>query len=209
MTKKIKFAVESPPRTGSIIIQGDEPHISEDSENIVFAVKPKPKAADAVVRLGETPPGPGPRKCWCCGLEWILEEGQPDVCPRCGHPNVITEAPPLDNVKYIWKTRDALARSEEVLEKSRRILAESEPVQRPLTVGDLSVASKRKRELEARVDARQSQERGLTVGDLYEGPEIPKPSSTESQRLAADMMEAHQKKIREIQRVKEYMAKQA
>jgi len=56
---------------------------------------------------------------------------------------------------------------EEELARSRKLLAQSEPRPSiPLTVGDLSWATRRRMKLRAEVDEARNLQQGLTVGDL-------------------------------------------
>ena len=162
--KKIKFAIENPPKTATIRFEGDiEPHASEDTENVTITVRDRP-SEDAIKNIeGFVTP--------------MTPQGQ--------------------------------------LERARRLLEAYGPsTQGGLTVGDLSLVDEKKREERRRrkeqgLDA-QDEMQGLSVGNLYQGPRASdiKPHISESQKIAADMIEKGLKRTREIARIKEYMQQQ-
>jgi hypothetical protein len=120
---------------------------------------------DVIVMKGEKLPGPGERKCWNCGLRWILEAGGEDVCPSCRRPNVIPGTPP-PKVEIVLPRRNYEDESPgETLKRSQKIIRQIKtPAAPELTVGDLSYATKVKNKgYRQRLD---SMNRGLTVGDL-------------------------------------------
>jgi hypothetical protein len=171
---------------------------------------------DVIVRRGEPPLGPGQRKCWNCGLRWILEPGQEDVCPRCGRPNVIEIADSIQRAKA------------EVLRAQSLLGNVSKPRDVSLSVGDLSLVTAQKDSIETQIQRLEAKEDGLTVGDLslvtarkrnlakkgldelYVGPKPAdfKPATSESQAIAARIMEAHRKKREEAFKIKQMMFEQ-
>jgi hypothetical protein len=64
------------------------------------------------------------------------------------------------------------------------------------TVGDLSVEAELKQKRDAGHSREDTAKRGLTVGDLFEGPETPKPHTTESQEALMRMQAKQQENLR-------------
>ena len=207
MNQKIKVAVESPPRTATIHIEPDQP---AKDDYIVIQVRPKPgMEKDAVQFRGQPPPGPGPRKCWACGFEWILEPGGEDVCPRCNRPNVIKEVK-MPKIEYVFKERDSSPQEE--IERSKRILQQLRSQgETSLTVGDLSVVTENKRERNLQWSRKPiNNEQGITIGDLFEGLRGGniKPSTSKSQRLQWKLIGDWQEKQRKIQETRESLSQE-
>jgi hypothetical protein len=159
LTQKIKVAVESPPRTGTIFIE-------EDQQDIKILVRDKPEK-DAVQWRGQPPPGPGPRKCWACGFEWVLLPGGEDICPRCNRPNVIKETEPM-NIRFVFKEQPQHDSSpEEEIKRSKDMLRPRGETE--LSVGDLSVVKEKRRKEDQRWNSKRVNCEGdLSVGDLFE-----------------------------------------
>jgi len=163
---KVKFTTEVyPSKTATIKVEQDHPAADD---YIVIQAMPKPGVAEDYVQWkGQPPPGPGPRKCWACGLEWILEPGREDVCPRCGRPNVIKQVAP-QKIEVVFRERDTSPQEE--IERSIKILQRLQsPGETSLTVGDISVATESKRERDLKWSKKPiNNEPGVTVGDLFE-----------------------------------------
>jgi len=193
---------------------------------------------DVIVKRGQAPPCPGERRCWSCGLRWILKLGEEDVCPRCGRPNVIPETSPPQKIEIVLKHRDET--TGQVLQRSAKLLKQAKGVREvPLTVGDLSCVSSRKRSpeearqhlrtmnqglsigdrsivtdnkdsIENQVQRAQAEKRGLTVGDLsgLYRDAIPQPTMSPSQEILSEMQAVHRKKRQEVLKIQEYMFNQ-
>jgi hypothetical protein len=74
------------------------------------------------------------------------------------------------------------------------------------TVGDLSAATDVRESIQHEVQARGGKAQGLTVGDLCARRAI-QPSMSESQRLAAEIIEAGRKQREEADRIRQFIFK--
>ena len=74
------------------------------------------------------------------------------------------------------------------------------------TVGDMSIATDERESIQHEVQARGRKAKGLTVGDLCVRRTV-QPSMSESQRLAAENIEAGRKQREEIDRIKQFIFK--
>jgi hypothetical protein len=130
---------------------------------------------------GEPKPGPGPRKCWACGNEWILRAGQPDNCPHCGRPTIvegkIAEGPSTvpGPTKYLHVPpkieivlSDRQTSPQEELERTQKNIRRAKGLDEPiaLTVGDLSVVEAKKNSPENVKQRLRDLKEGLSIGDL-------------------------------------------
>jgi hypothetical protein len=98
---------------------------------------------------------------------------------------------------------------QEVLERSKKIIAAyglSKPNE--LTVDDLSIVTAEKKKRDARHPRGDSRERGLSVGSLYEGPEVPKSAVNPSQEVLMEMQRKQREKREEVSRMKALIRKQ-
>jgi hypothetical protein len=72
------------------------------------------------------------------------------------------------------------------------------------TVGDLSIATDVHESIEHEEQARGAKAQGLTVGDLCVRRKV-QPSMSESQRLAAEIIEAGRKQRQEVDRIRQFI----
>jgi hypothetical protein len=171
------------------------------------------------------------------GKEMLLDRKTQTFVPRIvvdGAKDTVTpNIEPFEIVLHL--TEGGHLSPETVLEMSKKILGGLKaPAQAELSVGDLSVVKKKDRETRAK-EARQylrNREKGLTVGDLskadedrrglsdlYAGPAIPEPSTSETQEMLMEMQRKQREKREEIlhiqnllvggtdQRLEEYVEK--
>ena len=123
-----------------------------------------------------------------------------------GYPRIVVVA---DKAPKDMESFEAPLDPQGVIERSKRII-EAYQLKEPLelTVGDLSVVSKEKRKRDAMHPRADAQKRGLTVGSLYEGPEIPQPSVSESQALTMEMQAKFREKRQTAHQIQQVMFEQ-
>ena len=134
--------------------------------------------------------------CSGCSMRGFCRDGKPIVVPSepenhwqpslekyRHHPG---EAVVPSSAELFEKAKEELKRASEILGKRRE-----EP---RLTVGDLSYVTKRKREGRDAAAEFENRRKGLTVGDLYQGPAVRQPTTSPSQDIAASIIQKHRKK---------------
>jgi len=149
--------------------------------------------------------GAGQDGCSGCSMRGFCRDGKPILVPSDPenhwqpslekyrhHPG---EAVVPSSAELFEKAKEELKRATEILGNRKE-----EP---SLTVGDLSYVTKRKREGKNAAAEIANRQRGLTVGDLYQGPAVRQPTTSPSQDIAASIIQKHRKKMDEERRIRD------
>ena len=176
-------------------------------------------------RTDQSAPGVCSGECDSCVV------GGSNMRPRMVHGSGKNDyADPFDPTVWIAEEEpfeivlpDSNATPEEALAKSRKIIASMKaPAPTKLTIGDLSVVSKKEKKRKAAwAEKRVNRADGITIGDLsvvpggpvdlqhlFVGPVAPKPCTSPSQERLMMMQRKQRKKREEIFKIKKIMFEQ-
>jgi len=134
--------------------------------------------------------------CSGCSMRGFCRDGKPIVVPS-GPENIW--GPSLEKYRHhpgeavVPSSAELFEKAKEELKRASEILGKRREEPR-LTVGDLSYVTKRKREGRDAAAEFANRRKGLTVGDLYQGPAVRQPTTSTSQDIAASIIQKHRKK---------------
>jgi len=134
--------------------------------------------------------------CSGCSVRGFCRDGKPILVPS-GPENIW--GPSLEKYRHhpgeavVPSSAELFEKAKEELKRATEILGNRREEPR-LTVGDLSYVTKRKREGKDAALEFENRRKGLTVGDLYQGPAVRQPTTSTSQDIAASIIQKHRKK---------------